>query len=101
MLHRPILTRLCAGAESNTASEPASPTRPDSASQELFKSFASGCARLCLSAAMDLIELVRCTYRTKTTGGWWWDGLCMQLCFISPTLGLFTNNFRKMLSLEA
>lgn len=83
MLHRPILTRLCADTESAASTEVGSPTRPSGplplpASRELFKSFAVGCAQLCLEAAMGLIELVHGTYLTKTTGGWWWDGLCME-----------------------
>ncbi|KAG7294069.1 hypothetical protein NEMBOFW57_004131 [Staphylotrichum longicolle] len=45
------------------------------AGQELFTSFAAGCAKICLGAAIDLIELVHSTYLSNTTGGWWWDGL--------------------------
>ncbi|AEO59770.1 hypothetical protein MYCTH_2308290 [Thermothelomyces thermophilus ATCC 42464] len=87
MLHRPILTQLCAnntepspGTGTGTGTEPSSPARqgaavPATAGQELFTSFAAGCARICLGAAMDLIELVHSTYLTNTTGGWWWDGL--------------------------
>ncbi|KAK4247535.1 fungal-specific transcription factor domain-containing protein [Corynascus novoguineensis] len=77
MLHRPILTQLCANTESNPATEPSSPTRQGTttAGQELFTSFAAGCAKICLGAAIDLIELVHSTYLTNTTGGWWWDGL--------------------------
>ncbi|KAL2163301.1 hypothetical protein VTH06DRAFT_5358 [Thermothelomyces fergusii] len=98
MLHRPILTQLCAnsteaspstgtGPGTGTGTEPSSPGRqgggaaPAAASvaatagQELFTSFAAGCARICLGAAMDLIELVHGTYLTNTSGGWWWDGL--------------------------
>ncbi|KAL2258219.1 hypothetical protein VTK26DRAFT_8564 [Humicola hyalothermophila] len=77
MLHRPILTRLCADTGSNPSTAPNSPARSGvlRGSQELFNSFAAGCAKICLGAAMDLIELVHSTYLTKTTGGWWWDGL--------------------------
>lgn len=84
MLHRPILTQLCANTESNPAAEPSSPTRQGTATagQELFTSFAAGCAKICLGAAIDLIELVHSTYLTNTTGGWWWDGLCTV--FIHP-----------------
>lgn len=91
MLHRPILTRLCADTESNPNTAPSSPARPGPvrASQELFKSFAAGCAKICLSAAMDLIELVHGTYLTNTTGGWWWDGLC-RYPFLPPTRWLLT-----------
>ncbi|KAL2130419.1 hypothetical protein VTI74DRAFT_6508 [Chaetomium olivicolor] len=78
MLHRPILTQLCANRESNPNTRPSSPAGPPPLiphCQELFTSFAAGCAKICLSAAMDLIELVHNTYLTNTTGGWWWDGL--------------------------
>lgn len=47
-----------------------------SAGRELFTSFAAGCAKICLGAAVDLIELVHSTYLTNSSGGWWWDGLC-------------------------
>jgi hypothetical protein len=77
MLHRPILTQLCANAESISGTEAASIAGSPNAGQELFASFAAGCAKICLGAAMDLIELVQATYLTNTTGGWWWDGLCM------------------------
>lgn len=43
----------------------------------LYASFAAECAKICLGSAMDLVELVSRTYQTDTTGGWWWDGLCM------------------------
>jgi hypothetical protein len=88
MLHRPILTRLCSKVTSAPSTVPSSPAgpRPLPAGQELFASFAAGCARICLGAAMDLIELVHDTYLTNTTGGWWWDGLCKPLlCFIPMT----------------
>ncbi|KAK4235885.1 fungal-specific transcription factor domain-containing protein [Achaetomium macrosporum] len=77
MLHRPILTQLCARADSALGTAPGSPTESSglSAGQELFTSFAAGCAKICLGAAADLIELVHGTYLTNTTGGWWWDGL--------------------------
>ncbi|KAK4121993.1 hypothetical protein N657DRAFT_665233 [Parathielavia appendiculata] len=77
MLHRPILTQLCANATSSPSTVPTSPARPRPlpVGQELFASFAAGCVRICLGAAMDLIELVHDTYLTNTTGGWWWDGL--------------------------
>lgn len=81
MLHRPILTLLCAKADPNSSTAASSPAAlvAVSAGQELFTSFAAGCAKICLGAAMDLIELVHGTYLTNTTGGWWWDGLCMLL----------------------
>ncbi|KAK4154105.1 fungal-specific transcription factor domain-containing protein [Chaetomidium leptoderma] len=77
MLHRPILMQLCANTESSSGAEASPPTRAGapSAGQELFTSFAEGCARICLGAAIDLVELVHGTYLTNTTGGWWWDGL--------------------------
>ncbi|SPQ24490.1 cd129f82-9bba-4a71-acdc-d57eeb06dec4 [Thermothielavioides terrestris] len=77
MLHRPILTSLCAKTGSNPDTEANPPETPIafSAGQELFTSFAAGCAKICLGAAMDLIELVHSTYLSNTTGGWWWDGL--------------------------
>ncbi|KAL1843954.1 hypothetical protein VTJ49DRAFT_6358 [Mycothermus thermophilus] len=76
MLHRPILTQLCSNTEpASEQGAPAVPGPSSTAGQELFTSFAAGCARICLGAAMDLIELVQATYRTNTTGGWWWDGL--------------------------
>ncbi|KAH6847611.1 fungal-specific transcription factor domain-containing protein [Chaetomium sp. MPI-CAGE-AT-0009] len=95
MLHRPILTQLCAEASANHSTEPNSPTRagPVSAGQELFTSFAAGCAKICLISAVDLIELIHNTYLTKATGGWWWDGLyaftaglAVIVGYLSPTL---------------
>ncbi|KAH6623284.1 fungal-specific transcription factor domain-containing protein [Chaetomium tenue] len=95
MLHRPILTQLCAEAGANPSAEPNSPMRPGavSAGQELFTSFAAGCAKICLGSAVDLIELIHNTYLTKATGGWWWDGLyaftaglAVIVGYLSPTL---------------
>ncbi|KAK3306082.1 fungal-specific transcription factor domain-containing protein [Chaetomium strumarium] len=95
MLHRPILTQLCARADSAPGTAPASPTESSalSAGQELFTSFAAGCAKVCLGAAADLIELVHSTYLTNTTGGWWWDGLyaftaglAIIVTYLCPTL---------------
>ncbi|KAK4195296.1 fungal-specific transcription factor domain-containing protein, partial [Triangularia verruculosa] len=76
MLHRPILTQLCSNADSEAA-EPTSPVKPTpfGGNRMLYASFAAECAKICLGAAMDLIELVYRTYQTDTTGGWWWDGL--------------------------
>ena len=81
MLHRPILTQLCANAESTPGTGQSSPARTgtSTAGRELFTSFAAGCAKICLGAAVDLIELVHSTYLTNTTAGWWWDGLCMSI----------------------
>jgi len=79
MLHRPILTQLCAEAGSGADTEPSSPARPNSfptPNRVLYTSFAAECAKICVTAAMDLIDLVHTTYLTNTTGGWWWDGLC-------------------------
>ncbi|KAK4176854.1 fungal-specific transcription factor domain-containing protein [Triangularia setosa] len=72
MLHRPILTQLCSNSDSGSA-EPTSPVKRGN--RMLYASFAAECAKICLGAAMDLIELVYSTYQTDTTGGWWWDGL--------------------------
>lgn len=96
MLHRPILTQLCA-AESSAAGSPSDAAASTTPSQELFNSFAGGCARICLGAAMDLIELVHETYLTSATAGWWWDGLCrwsqpllLSLLFANPLPVAFT-----------
>ncbi|KAK4143385.1 uncharacterized protein C8A04DRAFT_28808 [Dichotomopilus funicola] len=118
MLHRPILTQLCANTEStssptnqtttatSTGSGPGTGTEAPSsplllrtgsaavsAGRELFTSFAAGCAKICLGAAVDLIELVHSTYLTNTSGGWWWDGLyaftaglAVIVGYLSPSL---------------
>ncbi|KAK0721293.1 fungal-specific transcription factor domain-containing protein [Apiosordaria backusii] len=76
MLHRPILTQVCSNSDSGSA-EPMSLIKPApfGGNRMLYASFAAECAKICLGAAMDLIELAYSTYQTDTTGGWWWDGL--------------------------
>ncbi len=82
MLHRPILTQLCAhaaepaGNNGNGAGAGAGDVgHLETTAGPLYTSFAVECAKICLGAAMDLIDLVHTTYKTDTTGGWWWDGL--------------------------
>jgi len=79
MLHRPILTQLCSTTESKSSQERNSPIKAGfgGANRILYTSFAAECAKICLGAAMDLIDLVHSTYQTNNTGGWWWDALCM------------------------
>ncbi|KAK3391371.1 fungal-specific transcription factor domain-containing protein [Sordaria brevicollis] len=89
MLHRPILLQLCRDTVSNSSSGSSSPTKKDlpNARRALYTSFAAECARICISTATDLIELVHSTYRTNTTGGWCWDALYAFTAGIVVILG--------------
>ncbi|KAK4166921.1 fungal-specific transcription factor domain-containing protein [Cladorrhinum sp. PSN259] len=95
MLHRPILTQLCSSTEPSHSPEPNSPIKQGfgGTNRILYTSFAAECAKICLGAAMDLIDLVHRTYQTNNTGGWWWDGLyaftgglAVIVGYLSPTL---------------
>lgn len=89
MLHRPILLQLCRDTVSNSAGGSSSPTKKSSpnARRALYTSFAAECAKICITAATDLIELVHSTYRTNTTGGWCWDALYAFTAGIVVILG--------------
>ncbi|KAK9777010.1 putative Fungal-specific transcription factor domain-containing protein [Seiridium cardinale] len=72
MLHRPILTQL---SVTNQLATQGLPTNDSALCNSLYSSFTVECAKTCVNAAMELIELVHKTHRTAATGGWWWDGL--------------------------
>lgn len=48
------------------------------------------CAKRCLTAAEELIDLIGSTFTSKETGSWWWNGLCKFACF----LALFLHELR-------
>lgn len=47
------------------------------------------CARRCLVAAEELIDLISNAFTSKETGSWWWNGLCKLFCFLKLFLKLF------------
>ena len=63
---------------SHSTNDSSSTTKKDlpNARRAVYISFAAECAKICMTAAADLLELVHRTYRTDKTGGWWWDALC-------------------------
>lgn len=73
MLLRPVLTQLSA----NERAEPA-----DSApmfkplTDPILAGATRHCSRLCVEAAIELLQLVHGSYRVQTIGAWWWDVLC-------------------------
>lgn len=71
MLYRPVLTQLCISKWAAM--------RPDSCvihENKLCVSFEKECARMCIEAAMELVNLISGSYLASTSGAWWWDGLC-------------------------
>ncbi|KAL2877789.1 hypothetical protein SGCOL_006952 [Colletotrichum sp. CLE4] len=95
MLHRPILTDLSAGyarPHRDAAGGP-SDAPPKLQDKGLRTPFLTECARVCVDAAMRLIDLVQGSYQTDTTGAWWWNslyactaGLVLIVCRLCPRL---------------
>ncbi|KAK1639089.1 fungal-specific transcription factor domain-containing protein [Colletotrichum phormii] len=77
MLHRPILTDLSAGyaRPHRDAAGRTSEAPPKPQDKGLRAPFLTECARVCVGAAMRLIDLVQGSYWTDTTGAWWWNSL--------------------------
>ncbi|KND88067.1 hypothetical protein TOPH_07297 [Tolypocladium ophioglossoides CBS 100239] len=72
MLLSPILTQL-------STNERAKPGDGAPASKPWTDPILSGttlqCSRLCVEAAIELVQLVHGSYEVQTTGVWWWDVL--------------------------
>lgn len=86
MLHRPILTDLSAAyarPHRDATGSPSTEAPPRSQGKGLRAPFLTECARVCVDAAMQLIDLVQGSYQTDTTGAWWWNSLCEILLPIS------------------
>ncbi|KAK5662205.1 hypothetical protein OQA88_8110 [Cercophora sp. LCS_1] len=87
VLHRPILTQLCANADAELGA-----AGEKLGSGALYTSFAAESAKVCVGASMDLIELVHGIYKRDVSFGWWWNalyvftgGLAVNLaCLSSP-----------------
>ncbi|KXH44980.1 fungal specific transcription factor domain-containing protein [Colletotrichum salicis] len=95
MLHRPILTDLSAGYARPHRDAAGGPFEapPKSQDKGLRAPFLTECARVCVDAAMRLIDLVQGSYQTDTTGAWWWNslyacaaGLVLIVCRLCPRL---------------
>ncbi|KAK1503296.1 fungal specific transcription factor domain-containing protein [Colletotrichum tamarilloi] len=97
MLHRPILTDLSAEYarphRDTAGGRPSSEAASRSRDKGLRAPFLTECARACVDAAMQLIDLVQGSYQTDTTGAWWWNslyacaaGLVLIVCRLCPRL---------------
>ncbi|UQC80587.1 fungal specific transcription factor domain-containing protein [Colletotrichum lupini] len=97
MLHRPILTDLSAEYarphRDTAGGRPPSEAASRSRDKGLRAPFLTECARACVDAAMQLIDLVQGSYQTDTTGAWWWNslyacaaGLVLIVCRLCPRL---------------
>ncbi|KAJ0300685.1 hypothetical protein COL516b_008256 [Colletotrichum fioriniae] len=96
MLHRPILTDLSAAyarPHRDATGGPSTEAPPRSQGKGLRAPFLTECARVCVDAAMQLIDLVQGSYQTDTTGAWWWNslyacaaGLVLIVCRLCPRL---------------
>jgi hypothetical protein len=75
MLHRPILTQLLTADTSGRNSSEETKV----SSNGLMASFSLECAKSCIKAAMQLIDLTYLTHQTETSDMWWWNGLCKLL----------------------
>ncbi|KAH6894647.1 fungal-specific transcription factor domain-containing protein [Thelonectria olida] len=74
MLYRPILTHLLTADASRQAANE-DPNRTKAPSNGLMSSFSLECAKSCIKAAMQLIDLIYVTHQTETSDMWWWNGL--------------------------
>jgi hypothetical protein len=73
MLLRPILTHLSTHEQPKSKDgglEPATFTDPILAGTSLQ------CAKLCVEAATDLLNLLHTHFNPLVPGAWWWDVLC-------------------------
>ncbi len=72
MLLRPVLTQLAAKERHKTADR--STFKP--LSDPILAGMTLQCSRMCVEAAIELLQLIHGTYNSHTTGAWWWDVLC-------------------------
>lgn len=72
MLLRPILTQLCINERASMSDGMKTTSTPDL----LLTGTLLHCARSCVDAGVELLDLVHKTYQNQATGAWWWDALC-------------------------
>ncbi|KAK5998854.1 Asg1-like protein [Cladobotryum mycophilum] len=68
MLLRPLLTQLVVDERERATSGESEP-------DPLVASTRVQCAKSCVAAASELLELIHRTYQSHSRGGWWWDAL--------------------------
>lgn len=67
LLYRPHFIRIISTSWDN---------QDDGATSTIEATLQLECAKRCLAAAEELIDLIGNTFTSKETGSWWWNGLC-------------------------